>query len=74
MALMLKGVVPNKRGTIGSGDSLRVNIRTPASPRGKWMGVGDPYKKMTIIAITKEYVDFKLIDKKKEYTYQVKRR
>jgi hypothetical protein len=74
LIVKLKGVTPSKRRQIGSGDSLRVSIKTPAAPRGDWMSVGDKYKDMTIVAITKDYVEFKLIHKKKEYTHQIKRK
>jgi hypothetical protein len=74
MTVLLKGVIPNKRKQMGTGDSLKIHIITPASPRGSWMRVGDTYRKMTIVAITKEHVEFMLVDKKKEYTHKVKRR
>jgi hypothetical protein len=72
MAGMLKGVavVP---GQVGSGDSLRVRVRTPGNPHGSWLGVGDAVKTMRIKAITPGQVVFAMVKNGIEYTYTLGR-
>jgi len=74
MVKKLAGVKPHRRKQIGSGENLRVHIISPLSKRGIFMGVGDAYKDMTIIAITKEYVEFLFIRNGEKFPHKVDRK
>lgn len=70
---MLQGVTISSRLELGRGDSVKINVKTPADKRGAWKSVGDKINGLAIKEITKESVTFSLERGGKEYTYALPR-
>ncbi len=69
---MLRGVSITRE-SMGSGDSLRVRVRTSGNRRGEWKGVGDQVNDLTIKEITDSAVVFSLVSHGTEYTKELSR-
>ena len=69
----LEGVVPT-RSSIGSGDTLKVLIKSTDNPRGAFKGVGEKVNGVNILKIDKRSVLFGLNHQGKSYKYTIARR
>ena len=69
----LEGIVLT-RNSIGSGDTLKVLIKSTDNPRGTFMGVGEKVNGVTILKIEKRSVLFGLSHQGKSYKYTILRR
>ena len=69
----LEGIVPT-RSSVGSGDFLKVLIKSTDNPRGTFMGVGEKVNGVTILKIEKRSVLFGLSHQGKSYKYTILRR
>jgi len=70
LAGMLKGVQVT-RDVMGSGESMKVRIRTPQSRRAAWKGKGDVVAGLTIESVTAESVTFILVSNGDTYRHSV---
>lgn len=68
----LQGVKVTRQ-RMGSGDSVKLKLTTPAAPRGAWFGKGDNINGATIKEITDSEIVFSVMDNGKEYTGSLKR-
>lgn len=73
MRKKLEGVVVT-RGGIGSGDTLKVLIKSTDNPRGTFKGVGEKVNGTTILKIDKRSVLFGLMHQGKSYKQTIARR
>ncbi len=72
LAGALRGVTVTRE-SMGSGNDMRVRIRTSSDSRGSWMGVGDEVNGLTIIEITSDSVVFGREAHGRMYTRSVSR-
>lgn len=72
LAGALRGVTVTRE-SMGSGQDLRVRIRTSSDGRGSWKGVGDEVNGLTIIEITSDSVVFGRQAHGRMYTRSVSR-
>ena len=70
LAGMLKGVCVT-RDVMGSGATMKVRIRTPASPRATWMGAGDVVSGLVIESVTEDAVTFMLVSGGDTYRHRL---
>lgn len=70
LADMLKGVQVT-RDVMGSGDSMKVRIRTPENRMAAWKGKGDVVAGLTIESVTAESVTFMLVSDGDTYRHSV---
>lgn len=73
MRKKLEGVVVT-RASVGSGDTLKVLIKSTDNPRGTFMGVGEKVNGTTILRIDKRSVLFVLKHQGKSYVQTIARR
>ncbi len=68
----LRGVTITRE-SMGSGDDLRVRVRTASDRRGSWMGEGDVVNGLTILEINSDSVVFGKREHGRMYTRSVNR-